>query len=225
MNIRSATVTAGLAALLLAGTSAQAAPSFVNAGFEAGTSTGWDLMDGTNTPGWGINYGTGNFFPRLNLNQACGGPYGNNNQGCQFATIGGVEDGGTSSIEQTLTGFVQGNSYTLSWLQSSEFDNSDTLNVKIIGQGTLSQDFSSVPYPGGTQYWFGWETMSFSFIADDPTLTFKFQGYSTPNYEVGVDAFGIAGNGVVPEPATLLLLATGLLGNLLARRHNGSKNA
>ena len=89
---------------------AQAAPAFANGGFEAGPSTGWDLMDATNTPGWTLVFGTGNAFPRLNLDQANRGPYGDNNEDKQFATIGGGEDGGTSALEQVLNGFSIGSS-------------------------------------------------------------------------------------------------------------------
>jgi hypothetical protein len=199
-----------------------ATPSFVNGGFEAGVSTGWDLMNSTNTPGWTINYGVGTAFPRLNLNQSCGGPYGNNNQGCQFATIGAIEDGGTSSLQQTVPGFIPGQTYTLHWLQSSEYVDSDVLNVSILsGSSTASADFASNPYPGGSQFWYSWQAFSYNFVATNTSVTFLFHSYGT-NYEPGVDAFSITGGTATPEPGTLILVGSGVLGlaGILRRKIN-----
>jgi PEP-CTERM motif-containing protein len=204
-------------ALAIGAVPAQATPIFVNGNFEAGTSTGWDAMTPTNTPGWTVV--NGGFQPRLLRLQTCGGPYGANAEGCQVATIGGTETGGTDSIQQTLAGFIVGGSYILSWLQASEYTTSDVINASIIGAATLSQDFTSNPYPGGSQFWYGpWQTMSFAFVADSATLTFNFHSYAT-NYEPGVDDFQIAqvGGAAVPEPASMLLLGSGLAA-LVARR-------
>jgi hypothetical protein len=203
-----------VAAMTGCGGEAQAAITFVNGGFEAGTSAGWDLMDNTNTPGWTIIYGTSGSFPRLNLNQANGGPYGNNNDGKQFATIGGIEDGGTSALEQAVSGFTPGKTYTLTWLQSSEFTASDTLQVSFVsGSSTPSQIFSSVPYPGGGLYWDTWQTETMKFVADAATVDFHFQSAFDPNnptYEVGVDNFQISSG--VPESSTWALMLLGFAG-------------
>jgi hypothetical protein len=180
-----------LGLLTLGNAAPVAAQTFVNGCFEDGASTGWDLIDATNTPGWTPIYGAGTAFPRINLNQSCGGPFGNNNEACQFVTIGGIEDGGTSALNQTISGFTVGTSYVLSWRQSSEFDLSDVVNASVIGVGTLSQDFTSVPYPGGSQFWYGWQTMSMPFVADATTLTFMFHSYGT-NWEPGIDEVRIS---------------------------------
>lgn len=198
---------------------AQAVPTFVNGGFEAGSSTGWDLMNATNTPGWTINYGSAGNFPRLNLNIASGGPYGANNDGRQFATIGGMEDGGTSSLAQAVSGFTPGKTYILTWLQSSEFTSSDMLNVSFLaGSATASANFASNPYPGSGLFWQGWQTESMTFVPNASSVTFNFHSFGT-NYEVGVDNFLISGAGV-PEPAawSLMLLGLGGLGGALRAR-------
>lgn len=210
-----------LAAIAAGGT--QAAPTFVNGGFEAGASTGWDLMTAANTPGWTINYGTGSSFPRLNLNIASGGPYGANNEGRQFATIGGTEDGGTSSLAQSVSGFTAGKTYTLTWLQSSEYTSSDVLNVSFLaGSATASGNFTSNPFPGGSQFWQGWQTESMNFVPNATSVTFSFHSFGS-NYEVGVDNFLISGAGV-PEPAAwaLMLLGFGGLGVALRERRKAA---
>ncbi len=194
--------------LLAAAAGGAHATGFVNGGFEAGTSSGWDSMNATNTPGWVINTGASNFFPALNLNQACGGPYGGGNEGCQFATIGGTEDGATSSLQQTISGFTVGNTYTLSWIQASEFVTADTLDVNIGGTDYL---VTSPPYPGGTSFWYGWNSESVTFVANASSETFHFQSASPTGYELGLDNFSVD-VAAVPEPATWALMLVGFGG-------------
>jgi hypothetical protein len=203
---------------------AAATPFFVNGNFEAGVGAAFGThMTAANTPGW--TFSAGGAFPENLANKGCGGTYGAGNQGCNYALLGGTEDGGTSFIEQTLAGFTVGDTYTLSWLQSSEFTTKDKVNASIIGGGTLSMDFSSDPYPGGSQFWEKWQTMTLTFAAAAPTLTFHFHSYAVNdagqvNYEPGLDDFKITGNAgaaAVPEPASLILLGTGVIGTGIKR--------
>ena len=225
LQLRMGAITLGTCvAVLLLVSGAMATPSFTNGGFEAGYSVGgWDVMTATNTPGWTILYGSNGAFPRLNRNQANGGPYGNNNELTQFATIGGVEDGETSALEQTVSGFNIGQTYTLSWLQSSEFTSSDQLQVSFVaGSSTASAIFSSNPYPGGSLFWYGWQTFTMNFVPSASSVTFHFQGVpNSGSYEVGVDNFQIAGTSV-PEPGTLVMLGSGVIGlaGMLRRKIN-----
>lgn len=226
MTLRHRSLGAALAVAALAGVagSAQAAPQFVNGGFEVGTSAGWDFSDATNTPGWTLL--SSGSFPRINLNIASGGPYGANNELRQFETIGGIEDGETSAIAQTITGFSTGKMYTLSWIQSSEFTHADELLVSISGASGGGGVFTSNPFPGSGQFWYGWQTFTTTFKALGPSVTFQFQGNSPANYEVGVDAFQILSSGT-PEPTTWAMLLTGfgLVGFATRRRNKAASIA
>jgi hypothetical protein len=186
----------------------------VNGSFEADATTGFQSVDPT---GW-VTHRTG--APPYLINNST---YGNTPFGNQFLAIGGSEDGAASWIEQTLSGFTIGNTYLLTWAQSSEYVSSDQLRVSFTsGSSTAPQVFTTPPYPGGTQFWIGWTNESMSFVANAASVTFHFQGVSSANYEVGVDNFQIAGDtSSVPEPSSAVLLGSAVLmlaGGGFARR-------
>jgi PEP-CTERM motif len=182
---------------------AMAAPVFVNGSFEADATTGFQSVDPS---GW-VTFRTGAPPYLINNNT-----YGNTPFGNQFLALGGIEDGATSYIEQTVSGFTVGQTYILSWGQSSEYTSSDQLRVSFVsGSATPSQVFTTPPYPGGSDFWFTWTNESMPFVADATSVDFHFQGTSAANYEVGVDNFQISGASPIPEPASLGLLSAALL--------------
>lgn len=188
--------------------------SFVNGSFEADTTSGFDSACATGLTGWTVHC-TG--APPYLINNST---YGNTPYGSQFVAIGGIEDAETSWIEQAVSGFTVGNTYTLSWAQSSEYTASDELQVSFIsGSSTASQIFTAPPYPGGTQYWFTWVNESMQFVATAATVDFHFQGVpGSGSYEVGVDNFQIAGASSVPEPASVGLTGLGVFALFALRR-------
>jgi hypothetical protein len=115
-----------------------------------------------------------------------------------------------------LSGFIVGDTYNLTWAQSSEFTSSDQLAVSFVsGSATPGQIFTAPPYPGGTNFWFTWTTESLSFVPNSTSVRFHFQGVSSASYEVGVDNFQITAvspASEVPEPGSMILLGTGLAG-------------
>jgi PEP-CTERM motif len=180
--------------------------AFVNGSFEADTTTGFQSACVTGLTGWTAHC-TG--APPYLINN---GTYGNTPYGSQFVAIGGIEDGETSFIEQAVSGFTAGNTYTLSWAQSSEFTASDQLKVSFIsGSSTPSAIFTTPPYTGGTQYWYTWTNESMQFVATAATVDFHFQGVpGSGSYEVGVDNFQLTGSSsATPEPSSIGLTGLG----------------
>ena len=179
--------------------------AFVNGSFEADASGGFDSACTTGLTGWTVHCTAA---PPYLINNAT---YGNTPYGSQFVAIGGVEDSETSWIEQAVSGFTVGNTYTLSWAQSSEYTASDQLQVSFLsGSSTASQIFTTVPYPGGSQFWYTWTNESMQFVATAGTVDFHFQGVpGSGSYEVGVDNFQISGASSTPEPASVGLMAFG----------------
>jgi hypothetical protein len=218
LRIRMSVITlATCAALLLLTSGAMAAPSFVNNSFEVDATTGFQSVDPT---GW-TTFRVGAPPYLINNNT-----YGNTPYGSQFLALGGIEDNAASWIEQTVSGFNVNQTYTLSWAQSSEYTSSDELRVSFTaGSNTASQIFTSVPFPGGGQFWFTWQNFSMSFVPSATSVTFHFQGVpnlTPPSYEVGVDNFQISGGTGTPEPGTLVMLGSGVLGlaGILRRKIN-----
>lgn len=178
--------------VLLAPVAAHAIPVFTNQSFEAGT-TGWTFSGGAQ-----ILSGNGPGF-----------------DGTFWAWVG-RRDAPAALIQQTVAGFNVGGTYKLSFLMASEslFYGKDTVNVSIVGGGTLTQDFTSSP--GATCCWNVWEQFDYTFLANAPSLTFQIHGYPDgaqghPSADAGVDRFLLSEVAVVPLPAAGLLVGTGLV--------------
>jgi hypothetical protein len=182
------------------------AQNFVNGSFETGDFTGWTI-------GASVREGHALF----------GGVYGAGYDGNYWCWLGNHDYAGSAAdpvIQQTISGFTVGKTYTLSFLQSSEagwypVPNGDTETTfgSIIGTATLSRSFLSPPSNGtspvGGGLWNVWQPETWSFVADDSSLTFKIAGNYDPSADVGdtgVDDFKITPNTSVPDSGTTLTL-------------------
>jgi len=140
-----------------------------------------------------------------------GGPASSGDEGGngQFVTMGGgYGTPGSAAWYQDLTGFITGQSYTVTFMIADEFNLVQPVTVSIIaGATTLSQTFYTV---GGAAFWQpqNWSTNTFTFTAPAADARLQFSVDNQP-YDIGLDAISITSP--VPEPASLLLLGGGLL--------------
>lgn len=179
-----------LAVLFVSG-SAQAVPVFTNGDMESSTwdsLTGWTVVDGNASDGSRHLAG-----------------YGSGYQGQRWACIGNCGDGTGpgGSIEQTVSGFDVGATYSLTFLQASQWD-PDTTTVDIIGDSTLTNTFTSPQ--SASRYWDTWVEQTWTFTADATSLTFRFSD-SPCCLDIGLDDFKLTE--IAPAPSPVPLPATG----------------
>jgi hypothetical protein len=198
------TLAAALSLAVLGAGSAQA-NLVTNGSFETGDTTGW-TVDAASS-GYGLNpFGT---------------TYGSGMDGSSWAWLAGYELG--REFSQTVTGLSVGTTYALTFIMASEYSNSDQINVSV--NGGADSLFTAPPDTGG--FWNNWVTKELDFVATSTSATIEFDSYglNTSGYDVGIDKVALNAIGqAVPEPATLLLVGTGLFG-FAARRRRGKAKA
>jgi hypothetical protein len=172
------------AAVLLFGTVA-ALGQAVNGGFENGNFTGWTLSGDTSLVGvCGASTCPGNLAPE---------------NGSYAAFLGPVE---TATLAQTLP-TTPGDQYTVSFfLADPQGGTPDYFSVAFGNASVTLDNF------GGS---FGWQEYELTTTANSAETQLSFNMRNNPGFWF-IDNVTLQQGGSVPEPGTLVLFASGLLG-------------
>jgi len=225
------------AALLMAASAAQATDLVVNGGFETTTNGGGQLGFNTNATGWttnGYNFlftsGTADDpgVTGSDGNLKLWGPGGGvrysaySNKGLPASSPAGgnyvAADGAyeVGAITQTINDLTIGDEYAVSFYWAGAQQSGFTLATTEgwdVSLGSTTQDTTIVH--DVSLGFTGWQYQTFDFTASSSTEVLSFLAVGTPSGEPPFALLdGVSMTQVTPEPATLPLLLTGMMGCL-----------
>lgn len=205
-------------------------------GINTPTQFGTSYSAGQFVTGWIGNNGYGIWYPDVSqaINVNAAGQYSGSGNEKLYGTItapphttafvgldGEQSNGVQASIGQTLNGLTVGATYNVSFdwgatqLQSRTGNTTEFLQVSLGGDTQNTSTVSNLS--GGFN---GWFSTTLQFVADNTSAFLNFLSVGTPT---GLPPVAVLTNvsvtQAVPEPSSLLLFGSGLLGlGLIARR-------
>jgi hypothetical protein len=125
----------------------------------------------------------------------------------------------TAPLFQTIAGLTAGQTYDLTFWQAADQQSGDraaTTEQWAVSLGSDTQDSTLMNTPGGQ--FNPWNQQSLAFVATSTSELLNFLALGTPSGEPPVVLLADVSLTQVPEPVTLTLLGTGLVGLVAVRR-------
>jgi Protein of unknown function (DUF642) len=192
------------------------AATITNGDFEAvQIGSPFDSSNPANIPGWTHTGTVGDALLWAIGYADGGGSVTVAGSGKQFVTLGGgFNTVGSAGWSTMITGLVPGTTYALGFMLAREgsFQSSPVpITVSFAsGSSTGPQNFSAST--NTTNYWRVWEQKQDTFVATDTSATVQFAVTNIAD-DLGLDDVTVAAVPTgVPEPATILLVATAVIG-------------
>lgn len=228
---------------------ASAAPILVN-----GSLTGPILGEGVPPPGWtvttptpdtvDVDHNSGRSKPVLFVATPSESPDGGTWVGLAANPTGGTTPVKIEAINQTVSGFTLGKSYTLKWYHANFGWKYEGQNYALTATNAIRVLADGVAIGTGSMLALGegWVEESLNFVAADTDIDLTFTSVevlaSFPSFEEMVGYFSYQSidgirlsesddvpPGQVPEPASLPLFASAGMALMLARRRNTADKA
>ena len=191
-----------------------AGPTITNGSFEAVQITSSYSSNPADIPGWTHSGDVGDaLLWNATFPVCCGGTgTAKTGDGNQFVTMGGgYGPFGSSAWSQTIAGLTIGQAYVISFAMAAEGE-SPTQQITVgmtSGSSTAPQTFTS-PVTS-TLFWQDWGSDQYTFVPTATSATLQFSVINQ-QWDVGLDAVSIAPASTVPEPGTLVMFGSGLVG-------------